>query len=228
MRDLALLVPSRGRPASIARLWDALTKTCQGDTTLIVGLDDDDPALAEYFALGAGPGLDCEYEVQRDLRGVVAWFNYLAAPRAGQYRFLGALADDNLPQTPGWDVQIMEALERTPFAFGNDLSPRPPGEFCTHIFCRSEVVTALGYLAMPAVKHMYCDAIWLEWGKAAGITCLHQVNLEHLHYSTGKSPLDATYAASAPLMGPDKVAFDAYCADPDGLAADIRKIKAVL
>ena len=29
-------------------------------------------------------------------------------------------------------------------------------------------------------------------------------------------------------MGPDKIAFDAYCADPDGLAADIRKIRSVL
>lgn len=228
MKDLALLVPSRGRPASIARLWDALTATCQGDTTLIVGLDDDDPALLDYPDLDVRPGLNYEYVQRGDLHGIVAWYNALAIRRADKYRFLGALADDNLPQTPGWDVAIMEALERTPFAFGNDQSPRPPGEFCTHIFCRSEVVKALGYLAVPSFRHMYCDAIWMEWGKAVGITCLHQVNLEHLHYSTGKSPMDATYAASAPMMGPDKIAFDAHCADPDGLEADIRKIKAVL
>jgi len=221
MKDLAILVPSRARPGSVRRFWDAMGTTCRGDTHLIVGLDDDDQAGYERI-----PGV--EYAVRPGLRHVVVWFNELAVPAADEYRFIGALGDDFLPGTAGWDVRMMEALEVTPFAFGNDLSPRIPGEFPTHIFTRGEVVRALGYLAVPAVKHMYCDAAWQQWGRACGITYLHDAILEHLHYSVGKSPVDATYAASAPLMGPDEAAYRAYCADPDGLEADVRKIKAVL
>ena len=221
MRDLAVLVPSRGRPASIARLWAAMQATCRGDTTLIVGLDDDDEGNYERI-----PGV--KYEVRSGLRFLVVWLNELAVPAAEEYRFIGSLGDDFRPRTVGWDVRIMEALEKTAFAFGNDLAPREPGSLCTHVFCRSEIIGALGYFGPPVFSHMYVDAAWMEWGKAVGITYLHDVTIEHLHYTVGKSPVDATYAASAPLMGPDEVAFRAYCDDPAGLAADIDKIKAVL
>lgn len=221
MRDLGVFTPSLGRPHGIVRLRDAMAATCRGDTHLVVGLDEDDPRRGEY-----PPGI--EYVVRPDLHGVVAWLNELAVPRTGEYRFIGHLGDDFLPHTEGWDVRMMEALEKTPFAFGNDLYPRTPGELPTNIFTRSEVVRALRHFGPPAIRHMYADAIWMDWGRAVGITYLDDVILEHLHYTVGKSPVDATYAASAPLMGPDEVAYRAYCADPDGLEADIRKIKGVL
>jgi hypothetical protein len=50
MGDLAVLVPSRERPHNIARLIEAMDKTCRGDTTLIVGVDEDEPHLDEYRA----------------------------------------------------------------------------------------------------------------------------------------------------------------------------------
>ena len=218
VKDLLVAVPSRGRPQSIARLWDAMQATCLGDTHLLVGLDDDDEGGYERIP-------DVEYEVRAGLRGVVAWFNELAVPRTGQYRFTGALGDDFVPSTPGWDVRVMEALGKTPFAYGNEMYPgRAPGESCCHIFCRSEVISALGYLGPPAFRHMYVDNIWVQWGAAAGITYLNEVIIEHRHPSAGKAQADATYQASAALMGPDEAAWRVYCGDPDGLAADIAKL----
>ena len=221
MKDFGIFVPSLGRPHSIERLRDTMASTCRGDTHLIVGLNEEDPRRGEY-----PPGI--EYVVRPGIRGVVAWLNELAVPRAGDFRFIGALGDDHVPKTVGWDLRMAGALGKTPFAFGNDLYPRTPGELPTHIFTRSEVVRALGYLGVPRFRHMYVDAGWKRWGEAIGITYLDDVIIEHLHYTVGKSPVDATYAASAPLMGPDEVAYRAYCADPDGLEADIGRIKAVL
>jgi hypothetical protein len=216
--DLALVVPSRGRPQNIARLQDAMAQTCRGDTTLVVGLDEDDPQRPAY---PAGP----QYEVRDGLHQVVAWVNELAVPLARTYRFIGHIGDDNVPRTVGWDVRAMEALEKTPFAFGNDLYPRQPGSLCCHIFCRSEVIRALGYLGPPSLRHMWVDNIWFDWGQAAGITYMHDVIIEHLHYTAGKSQPDENYIRSSVHMAADQAAYTAYCSSRDGLAADIRKIR---
>ena len=224
MKDLLLVVPSRGRPGNIARLWEAMQATCQGDTTLLVGLDADDPTAQSY---PQGP----VYRARAGLRQVVVWINELTMPLMGgsspvsDYRYIGHIGDDNVPRTKGWDVRVMEALELTPFAFGNDLYPyRPPGALCCHVFCRSEVIRALGYLGPPSLRHMYVDDVWMAWGQAAGITFLQDVIIEHLHYSAGKSEPDDNYRESAVYFGADSAAYTAYCNDPAGLGADIRKL----
>jgi hypothetical protein len=222
MRDLLVVVPSRARPRSVERLRDAMDATCRGDTHLLVGLDEDDPQRGEYPE-------GVEYEVRPDLRGVVAWMNFLAVLHVDDYRFIGSIGDDNEPKTAGWDVQIMEALGKTPFAFANDLYPRPAGSLCCHIFCRSEVVKTLGYFAVPALQHMYCDPAWMAWGEATGITYLHDVIVEHLHYSVGKSPVDESYRTSNAKTTADLIAYNHYCEDPgpEGLNADIRKLQGI-
>lgn len=227
VRDLLVVVPSRGRPASIERLCKAMDETCRGDTTLLLGLDDDDPELDEYLNFAANLPVVPMVEMRPALRQVVAWINELAAPRTGEYRFIGHIGDDNIPRTDGWDVAIMEALESAPFAFGNDLNPhRPPGSLCCHVFTRSEVVAALGYLGPPSLQHSFVDDAWMAWGRAAGITFLPDVILEHLHFTTGGSDFDETYAGSAALIAADQAAFAAYCAG--GLDADIARIRAAV
>jgi len=218
VNDLLVIVPSRGRPGNVARLADAMEKTCWGDTTLLVGLDDDDPELAMYPS-------GVLYELRTGLHQVVAWVNELAVPRTSEYRFIGTIGDDNVPRTSGWDVTMMNALEKNPFAFGNDLYPfRPPGALCCHVFCRSEVIAALGYFGPPALRHAYVDDVWMAWGLACGITFREDVIIEHLHYTNGAAH-DDTYARSQALMGADQAAYVEYCRD--GLAADIAKISAV-
>jgi len=196
-----------------------MSGTCQGDTTLLVGLDEDDLTGASY---PAGP----QYVIRSGARGFTACANELAVPRAGQYRFIGALGDDNVPETPGWDTRVMAALESTPFAFGNDLYPlRPPGTQVTHVFTRAEVIAALGYLGVPALAHMYVDDAWGAWGRACGITFLADVIIRHQHFTTGAAPIDDTYRAAQQTFGSGLVAFNAYCQGQ--LAVDIEKIRAV-
>jgi len=216
VRDLLVAVPSRGRPASVARLHDAMRDTCTADTQLAVGLDDDDEHRYPRIT-------GVEYDVRAGLRRVTAWTNALAVPRAGGYRAVICLGDDNLPRTPGWDARILAALEDVPFAFGNDLYPRVPGSMTCHIAMRSSVVRTLGYTNVPSISHMYCDVAWYAWGTACGLAYLDDVIIEHLHYSVGRSPSDATYGASFGLTAIDLQNWHAYSRG-GGLNADIAKL----
>jgi hypothetical protein len=217
VRDLLLAVPSRGRPGNITRLRNAVNATCTGDTELRVGLDEDDPELGNY------PVFDLERVVRPNLHKVTAWVNALTVPEAGNYRYLGTIGDDNVPQTPGWDTAVMGALEKTLFAFGNDQYPgRAPGTLCCHVFMRSEVVQKLGYFGPPSIAHMYVDVAWMSWGTACGITYLHDVLIPHLHYTVG-APHDETYASSYAGTGADLQAWHAYCRSGQ-LNSDIGKL----
>jgi len=212
-----MVVPSRGRPGNIARLRDSMSETCTGDTTLIVGLDADDITRGSYPA-------DVVYEVRDGIRKVTAWCNELAVPRAKDYRYIGHFGDDNVPRTPSWDTRIMAALEHTPFAFANDQYPsRQPGTLSCHIFMRSEVVEALGYFGPPSIAHMFVDVAWMAWGTACGITYLNDVLIPHLHYTSGGSAHDATYATSLAGTAADLEAWLAYCSSGE-LNKDIRKL----
>ena len=231
MSELLLAVPSRGRPYNIDRLISHMRDTCRGDTTLLIGLDCDDPHLPVYKHLRGilkeDSPVNVELVIRSGLRQVVGWLNELTVTRAPHYRYVGHIGDDNVPTTDGWDVQVMEALDKTPFAFGNDLNPnRAPGSLACHIFMRAEIVTALGYFGPPVLHHMYVDNVWTTWGLETGITYLHETFLEHRHPSTGRAKHDDSYAASEAWMSEDAVAFAWYCAHD--LAGDVAKIRALL
>lgn len=224
MRDLLLVVPSRGRPHNVERLTRTLTGTCRASTDVLFGLDEDDPALGGY-ALACDPGKDGSRRVvvKPGLHKVTAWCNELAVPLAGDYKAIGTVGDDNVFATPGWDIRMLEALEKTPFAFGNDQYPaREPGTLSCHVFMRSEVVKKLGYFGPPSISHMYVDVAWYAWGMACGITYLHDVLIPHLHHTAG-APHDATYASSSAGTGADLQAWHAYSRG-GGLNADIARL----
>ena len=241
MAELLVVVPSRGRPGNITRLVEAMEKTCRAGTDLIVGLDSDDPQLPAYTAtwpyMPAGwippDGTDGDihsegmwpYKVQirSGMRSVVPWVNYLALQKYQHYGAVGHFGDDNLPETIGWDVDMLMALEETPFAFANDLYPRAPGSLCCHVFMRSEVVGKLGYFGPPGIRHMYVDVAWMAWGTKCGFTYRHDVLIEHLHFTKGQAGFDESYQASQGLIPIDLNNWHQYC-DSGQLNADIEKI----
>jgi hypothetical protein len=219
VRDLLMVIPSRGRPGNIARLRAAMDATCTAETDLIVGLDDDDPTRDAY-----PDNADIDYVTRPGLHKVTAWCNELAVGGTENYRYIGHFGDDNVPESRGWDTAVTEALEKTPFAFANDQYPgRAPGTLCCHVFMRSEVVTTLGYFGPPSIAHMYVDVAWMAWGTACGITYLHDVLIPHLHYTTGRAGVDATYQNSYAGTGADLAAWHAYCRS-GGLNADIEAL----
>ena len=91
----------------------------------------------------------------------------------------------------------------------------------------SGIVTALGWMCLPSLRHYCVDNVWSVLGSSAG--CLHylpDVVIEHLHYlRTGKVP-DITYRAAEARADADHSAFRHWLAGD--AAIDISVIKGLL
>lgn len=210
--DMVVLVPTRGRPESAKRLEKAFELTVQGATSLTFVVDSSDPVRNEYFkivdkaqileiSMPGPPGI-----VHPLNRAANLSLMFLNSPK-----YLGFMGDDHLPQTRGWDVQIMANLNQDfpSFAYGNDLFQRE--KLPTACFMSSVVVDELGYMAPPELKHLYVDNFWKDLGEALGaITYLDDVIIEHLHFANGKSPHDETYEHANAHNEADKAAYEEY------------------
>ena len=192
MRDLLIIVPSRGRPQNIAALHDAWTATSTGTAELLVAADDDDPTLPDYQTVCGDRGI--ELTVGPRLR-MVPTLNAVAVERAPHHFAVGFLGDDHRPRTVGWDAHYLAALRTldTGYVYGNDLyaGHRLPTQWAQ----TSNIVQALNAMVPAPVRHLWADnQIW-DLGHAIDrIRYLPDVVIEHMHPIVGKAPDDDGYA----------------------------------
>lgn len=205
MPSLLMIVPSRGRPRNLDELVEAWRSTSSGHADLVVALDDDDPELYRYNAhrvamVTVGPR-----------QSFVAWTNEVAIGHASDYRFIGSMGDDHRPRTVGWDRIICEALDElgTGVAFGDDLSSNPV--LPSAVALTSDIVVDLGYMIPPMLSHNGAEQFWDALARGLGRTrFLPEVVLEHLHYTNGKSSIDAIYLEAADKLADDRERFEGY------------------
>lgn len=229
--DLAVIVPSRGRPQNIARLLDAWDRTrrqpAMVKSELWVIVDWDDPARQAYEDLLA-PARDYFdlYEPLPIRMPIGPLVNGLARNLAYRAKRIGFLGDDHFPVTQGWDGAVVDALDDlgSGIVYGDDLlqGERLP----TAAFMTSDIIRALGHMCLPTLEHLYIDNYWLELGRAMGrVRYLPQIVIEHLHPDAGKAERDTTYdEANAPDRNRrDQAAFEEWIAD--GLERDVAKLR---
>jgi hypothetical protein len=217
---MSVLVPSRGRPDSILRLAEAFKQTCRDSTFLHVICDDDDPSLDAYRAVVTSLPHDfmALWRVPKQgPPGIVFPLNHVVqqvfTPEYGFYpTILGFMGDDHVPRTPGWDVLIQLSLSelQTGIVYGNDLFQ---GEkLPTAAFLTSNIVQKLGFMAPPALAHLYVDNFWLDLGTDINrLKYLDDVVIEHLHPGVGKAPWDQTYSeCNSPNVERDRIAYTRY------------------
>lgn len=235
--DLVVIVPSRGRPEAAHELAETFAATCTADTELVFGVDSDDPRLAAYQAvegarIAVAPAPSnmvmtlnyvCDYAWAADAVGDTTWGATLPTPFG--VAFMG---DDHRPRTCGWDQSYLEALHElgTGIVYGDDLLQ---GEkLPTQVAMTSDIVRALGYMAPPALTHMYVDNFWLDLGRRAGcLRHLPDVVVEHLHPVAGKADWDEGHIrVNAPQMySADRTAYARYTVEQ--LQADVDAVKAL-
>src|ERR1700756_2732956 len=135
MSDLVMLVPSRGRPASVRRLHDNFYSTVS-EASMVVLVDDDDPALQEYYSdsnrlnytlrvgprIRQGPTLN---KWSKYFAGVQFSTQWTGKPLYWTYAhsFIGWMGDDTELLTPNWDTSLTEAISSkggTGVAYGDD------------------------------------------------------------------------------------------------------------
>ncbi len=219
MPELVVIVPSRGRPHTVAELAAAFRETCTADTYLLVAFDESDPTGDEYRAaardLADGKRLACPclpaHSMVESLnfaaKGVACWTK---PPTA-----IGFCGDDHRPRTKGWDRAYLDALAARPgIVYGNDLIQGRA--LPTQCAMSTGLVRALGNMAPPVLTHLYLDNYWLHLGLGADcITYLPDVVVEHVHPVTGKVAWDEGHVrVNRPeLYQQDHDAFAAYWAE---------------
>jgi len=215
--DLAVIVPSRGRPENIRQLCEAWDDTTAGAMTdLIVVVDDDDPALADYEVLEVwGQGV-VSHLVTPAWGSMVGALNAAARHYARDFPYVGFMGDDHRPRTVGWDLQVVAALRD----LGTGIVSGPDGyradQLPTWCAMTSNIVRTLGYMAPPSLHHMYVDNAWQTLGTALGkYRFLPDVLVEHMHPLAGKSADDEGYRRvnSFGVYAHDEAAFVAWVRD---------------
>jgi hypothetical protein len=220
--DLLIIVPSRGRPGSIARLLDAVHATTRAETHLHVAADDDDGTLPAYHAAMDKAGAPGDVLETGPRKGLCAWTNDIAVRRAAEYPYLASLGDDMVPRTPGWDAALIRGIERMggtgivyPF---NGVREDIP-EACV---LSSGIVQALGWMCEPSLEHFYPDNVWADLGRGAGcLRHLRAVAVDHLNVAAQGTP-DATAIGNGRSLEADRAAYHSW--RKDRMAGDIATV----
>lgn len=205
------VVPSRGRPAAIGELLTLIDETRGGATDLLIAVDHDDPTLPAYQALTL-PWWASLTVITPRLR-LLPTLNLVASTVDG-YEALGFMGDDHRPRTPGWDVYLAGALRANPgVAYGNDLLQG--AALATAAWLSYDIIRVLGFMAPPALTHLYADNFWLDLGHETSLTYLDDVIIEHMHPSVGKGTWDDGYheVNSAQMDTADRLAYVNFMRD---------------
>lgn len=223
MTDLVVVVPSRERPAAARELADAFAATCTADTKLVFALDADDPTQQEY----PKPRTIAWNKSMVEALNNTAELEVSGKP-GGRPFAVGFMGDDHRPRTNGWDTAYLDTLRElgTGIVYGDDLLQRR--NLPTQCAMTADIVKTLGFIAPPALTHMYVDNFWLTLGTAADcIRYLPDVVVEHLHPVAGKAQWDAGYVrVNDPSMyHRDGAVFADYVRD--SLAGDVEKVRAL-
>lgn len=221
--DLAVIVPTRGRPDNIRKVISAWDFTNAWDVAdLVLAVDADDPEFQGY--------LDAQDETRNPDTGqpllriivfpewlpMVHKLNAVAATLAdeGQHFALGFAGDDHIPQTIGWAKAYLAELKTlgTGMVYGDD--GYQGKNLSTEWAVTTNAVVALGGRMIPAdVEHMYCDNAIMDLFDGAGaMVYLPAVRIEHMHPIAGKAETDAQYRRvnSRDQFRKDRVAYESW------------------
>lgn len=121
--------------------------------------------------------------------------------------YVGWLADDLIPETPGWDVKCIEALTGWNVVSTND-GKWAPNKLNGATVWSGDLVRAAGYLYAPGLRHFYIDTLWEELGKLMNCwTVLMDVMVRHAHVSYGDDTPDKTTERTHTAWATDEEAF---------------------
>lgn len=187
---ISILVPSRGRPQNVHRLWQSLMDTTEGEWELLLRLDDDDEQRGGYDGYMPSPHVT-SITAPRVIMSQL--WNDLVPYALGD--ILMMCGDDVTFNSLGWDKAVREAFpeDKIGLVHGNDLAPNS-AKIASHPFVTRDWVEALGYLTPPYFSSDYAD-LWLtEVADALGRRVyLPEVIIEHHHPAFRKAEWDQTH-----------------------------------
>jgi hypothetical protein len=202
MADLLIIVPTRSRPESVAKVVEAWRDTgaFEDAAELLFVWDRDDPRAPEYIEAYDKIAWS---EVHRSrFRSIPEWkplvpkLNSAALDyaRDGEHFAIGFAGDDHLPRTKGWARRYVEQLRDmgTGIVYCDDGYQHD--NIPTQWAMTADIVGALGRMVPAPVDHLYCDNAIRDLGETAGcLAYLPDVLIEHMHPVAGKATTDEQY-----------------------------------
>jgi hypothetical protein len=217
MKDLLVLVPSRGRPKNQERFLEYFFKNSTvSDVCFILDFDDESNYLRFDNVI---------YEVGEPLM-LNEKLNIVSKKYCNDYKFISFIGDDHLLQTYAWDKMLINPLsKKIGISYGNDLYKKEELPTCSVI--SSEIIKRIGYMAPPELKHSYIDKFWLDLGTAIGsINYFDNVVWEHIHPDNKKTQVDETYLRGWSSQSQDKENYALY--KNIRFDKDVAKIKEII
>jgi hypothetical protein len=185
------ICPSAQRPEICWRMIESFVATAFS-AELLIYVDRDDPRVNDYMILEQKcKDLPVCFQFGPFLFLTEA-FNYAADLAArSSYAFLSEVNDDHIYHTHQWDTLLANEIvtHRGGMAYGS--TQHLPSAVMVSKSC----IARLGQWVYPPIKHQYVDNYWRDlYGGAGMLYQVPHVNIEHLHYSFGKSQFDTIYA----------------------------------
>jgi len=195
---ISLLMPTRGRPALARRFLDSVMETAEMPSLVevVIYSDDDDP---ESTVIGH-PGLKTTHIVGPRLPMGACNTACLAEAKGAVIMLAN---DDIVCRTRGWDSRLYSVHGHHPdgiyLAYGNDLFKGR--SLCAFPILSRHSCELIGNPFPADYKGAFIDYHLLDIFKRVAhrsqerIFYLEDVIFEHMHFRSGKGPLDQTYAA---------------------------------
>lgn len=190
---ISILLPSRGRPDNIKRLYQSILATARfpSEIEMIIRLDEDDPTKDEL--LDNPPPIATVFTGPRIT--LSKYWNECYDRAKGD--ILMHCGDDIIFRTEDWDTKVKETFDgysdKIVFVYGNDGSGVHDGKFGTHGFIHRRWVETVGYFVPPYFSSDYNDTWLNDVAKLIGRHRHIDILTEHMHPDLNKGPLDQTH-----------------------------------
>lgn len=194
--SISLLLPTRGRPVLVERLFNSVSKTVSRieNIEVILYADEDDPASHNLSST--------DFSVTTIIGSAKSMGGYNSACLDKSRGNIIILAnDDMVMRTPNWDVKIMqmdaEFGDKIYLAYGNDLFKKR--SLCTFPILSRRTCELLvepypiAYGGAFIDVHLFDIFKRLQYSGFDRIRYMEDLIFEHLHYRVGKADCDETY-----------------------------------
>lgn len=195
-----IMFPTRNRPKSLLRFIENYKKT---NATLPITVIIDQDNLEPYNEAWKEAPENWILFPNKEVRNLRDAMNSCVKCFPDD-PFYGIIADDCIPITEGWDIQLSEACKPHYIAWPDD--GIWGGNLPTHPFIGGDMVRAWGWFSPPYTNRHCADFIWKDFANALDIgKYCENVKIKHQHWQTGEAEFDATYATQpSPSEGHDQ------------------------
>lgn len=210
MEVISLLCPTRGRPASMQRIWDSVVETASSleKIEMLYYIDDDDQPSLDMFAELREKYPDNLILLQGPSIVLSEMWNRCSEACSGT--IIGCCGDDIVFRTSEWDTMLRDEFakydDRILMVYGRD--GIQDQRLATHPFISKKWVEVTGYFFPPYFEFGYNDA-WITdvAARIKRIQYLPEFYTEHMHPAVNKAEWDVTYRNRLGLVNENRLLF---------------------